>query len=90
MLTFRYDKTGKPIHAPGKHDDLLFGLFLAIQGDLYCPRSVPMIAVPATTGGYGSERYNPHQTDMDLARIGAIDNQDEDDYWDENQWSTTG
>lgn len=37
MRTFIRDKTGKPIHLPGEHDDLLFGLMIAIQVHLRCP-----------------------------------------------------
>ena len=34
METFIKDKTGKAIHMPSKHDDVLFGAFLALQGDI--------------------------------------------------------
>lgn len=37
MRTFVYNKEGKEIHQPGKHDDLLFGLFLAYYAHLHCP-----------------------------------------------------
>jgi len=37
MQTFIRDKQGKPIHAPGKHDDLLFALMIALQVHLRCP-----------------------------------------------------
>jgi len=37
MRTFARDRTGKPIHLPGEHDDLLFGLMIAIQVHLRCP-----------------------------------------------------
>jgi hypothetical protein len=37
METFITDKMGKPIHMPGKHDDLLFALGIAIQVHLRVP-----------------------------------------------------
>lgn len=37
MQTFIRDKTGKPIHSPGKHDDLLFSMMIALQIHLRCP-----------------------------------------------------
>jgi hypothetical protein len=37
MRTFIRDKTGKPIHLRGEHDDLLFGLMIAIQIHQRCP-----------------------------------------------------
>jgi hypothetical protein len=37
METFVYDKTGKPIHMQGKHDDLIFALGIAIQVHLRVP-----------------------------------------------------
>ncbi len=40
MRTFIKDKTGKPIHMPSKHDDLLFALMIAIQIHLRCPLGV--------------------------------------------------
>ena len=40
MSTFIRDKNGKPIHQPGKHDDLLFGLMIAIQVHIRCPLNV--------------------------------------------------
>jgi len=37
METFIRDKMGKAVHQPGKHDDLLFGLMIALQVHLRCP-----------------------------------------------------
>lgn len=37
MQTFIKDKVGKPIHMPGKHDDLLFALMIALQVHKRCP-----------------------------------------------------
>ena len=37
MKSFIYDKIGKPIHMPGKHDDILFGAMIALQAHLRCP-----------------------------------------------------
>lgn len=37
MRTFIRDKTGKPIHAPSKHDDLLFAAMITLQIHLRIP-----------------------------------------------------
>ena len=37
MATFTRDKVGKPIHLPGEHDDLLFGVMIAIQVHIRSP-----------------------------------------------------
>ena len=45
MKSFVRDQTGKPIHAPGKHDDVLFALMIALQMHLRIPLlSEPMKA----------------------------------------------
>lgn len=80
MRTFRYDKTGKPIHASGRHDDLIFALGLAVQGDLHCPRNISL-DVALHTGDY--ERHD-RRTIADLATVGVLDDfdeADEDDDW---------
>jgi hypothetical protein len=67
MRTFIRDKTGKAVHQPGEHDDLLFGLMIALQLHFRCP----MNAVPyeyATTGDDVE-----HTPTMDLCYSGAID-----------------
>jgi hypothetical protein len=71
MRTFVHDKTGKPVHQVGEHDDLIFGLMIAIQVHLRCP----MDAVPyeyATTGateakkgGRGIEYAGGYDTEGD-------------------------
>lgn len=37
MVSFVRDKTGKAIHAVGKHDDLLFAVMIALQLHIRCP-----------------------------------------------------
>lgn len=37
MKSFIYDKIGRPVHMPGKHDDILFGAMIALQAHLRCP-----------------------------------------------------
>lgn len=67
MRQFIYDKTGKPIHSAGKHDDLIFAAMIALQVHL---RS-PFKAIPYTfsdTGGQITSR-----PEIDLAREGVID-----------------
>lgn len=38
LKTFIVDKSGKQIAASGKHDDIIFGIGLAVQADMWCPR----------------------------------------------------
>ncbi|MBE3036881.1 MAG: hypothetical protein IMZ70_07375 [Candidatus Atribacteria bacterium] len=80
MRTFIWDKDGKPRHMPGKHDDDLFALALALQADLSCPKNTSMDDIPVRTGD-GDDDYSRHKnkTLSDLARIGAVDDIDEDD-----------
>ena len=80
MRQFIYDKTGKPIHGAGKHDDLIFAAMIALQVHL---RS-PFKAIPYTysdTGGGPIARKT-----VDLARSGVVDPgpwamEDTDDDW---------
>jgi hypothetical protein len=69
MQTFVKDKTGKAIHMPGKKDDLLFGLMIALQVHLRCPMK-PVSYDEAHTGDRG-----PAMPDRahDLAYTGAVD-----------------
>jgi len=77
MMSFCYDKSGKPIHMSGKHDDLLFAAMIAFQVHLRCPIGVKPYQ-HAFTGGE-PERHEGLES---LARIGAIDKgiEDDDDY----------
>ncbi len=86
MQTFQYDKTGKPIHMPGKHDDLIFGLGHALQADLHCPKETAY-SLPERTG----DNEPRHQrTINDLAYAGAVDNFDEDEVdYDDSYWRTS-
>jgi hypothetical protein len=67
MRQFIYDKTGKPIHGAGKHDDLIFAAMIALQVHL---RS-PFKAIPYSYASTGGEMVARKETD--LARAGAID-----------------
>jgi hypothetical protein len=79
MKVFIYDKKGKPVHMSGRHDDLMFGLALAIQGDLVCPKNMGS-ELPAYTDEGNEIRGGRMDIGLDsLARIGAVDNLDEDD-----------
>jgi len=81
--TFIYDRTGKPIHMPGKHDDLVFALALAVQGDLKCPKSSSS-SLPERTG---DDEEGHRRTLRDLATVGAIDDFDEEeDEDDDHTW----
>jgi len=67
METFIRDKTGKAVHQPGKHDDLLFGLMIALQVHLRCP----LTAMPY------KDDYTGEDEDMaraeSLSRSGCVD-----------------
>lgn len=87
MRTFEYGKDGKPRHMAGKHDDLIIGLALVNQADLHCPRDTG-IALPEMTGeDYGPEK--PNKSIEDLARVGAVDDFDDDDDFDEQSFYHT-
>ena len=67
MRQFIYDKTGKPIHASGKHDDLIFAAMIALQVHLRSPfRAIPY-QYASTGGGIVAQK------EIDLARAGVID-----------------
>ena len=77
MMSFCYDKGGKPIHNSGKHDDLLFAAMIAFQVHRRCP----MGEKPYSHACTGEEvEYKPGIES--LARVGAIDLgiEEEDDY----------
>ena len=67
METFIRDKNGKPVHRPGKHDDLLFALMIALQVHQGCPLSdLPY------RDDYTGELVAPEKQES-LSTIGAID-----------------
>jgi hypothetical protein len=79
MRTFIYDKTGKPIHQPRKHDDLIFGAMIALQVHLKSPfRAIPY-SFSSTGEGIVARR------EVDLAQAGVIDpgpwETEEEDLW---------
>ena len=80
METFVHDKTGKPIHMPSKHDDVLFAAFLALQGHLRMPKSSSHW--PSETN---SEKVLDKTTN--LLYSGCIDT--DDDEPDEDIWNYT-
>jgi len=67
--TFAYDKTGKPIHRPGKHDDLLFAAMIALQ--VHIRSDAPRGVYPYEHTG--SEAASQDGVLSDLAVVGAID-----------------
>lgn len=79
MQTFIWDKDGKPRHMPGKHDDDLFGLAIALETDLSCPKPVPIGAIPERTGDWEPEGRHKPKSIGDLAMIGAVDDIEDDD-----------
>jgi len=91
MKVFIYDKLGRPRHMAGRHDDLMFGLALAIHGDLNLPKNnlindgLPMFTDgDSLSGGGGILPSRPVRSDDDLAYINAyddIDEYEEDDGW---------
>lgn len=79
MKVFIYNKKGKPVHMSGRHDDLMFGLALAIQGDLVCPKSYGK-ELPEYTDEGNEIKGGQMDGGLDsLARIGAYDTLDEDE-----------
>jgi len=80
MRTFIRDKQGKAIHMPGKHDDLLFALMIAIQVHSRCP--LDHAELPAYTENEEDGRYETH-----LARTGAIDPGPDYDSWDDQEYT---
>ena len=77
MSTFCYDKAGKPIHMPGKHDDLLFAAMIAFQVHKRCP-----IGEKPYDRAFTGEDAEPAKRINDLATVGAIDLgvEEEDEY----------
>ncbi len=95
MEVFAYDKLGRPRHMAGRHDDLMFGLSLAIQGDLQCPKlnlisgrnSYPEFT--GESGGYSGFFPSPQERTLDsLAVSGAYDDLDDEDYGDDAWYFT--
>jgi hypothetical protein len=81
MRTFVRNKTGKAIHLPGEHDDILFGLMIAVQIHLRCPMNL----VPYEYASTGDDVERSPMTD--ICYSGAIDTladmlgMDEDDFY---------
>jgi len=67
MKTFVRNKQGKPEHMRGKHDDLLFGLMIALQ--------VTFKVGFSTTYNIGNHTYDTEEknTSRDLNVLGAVD-----------------
>jgi hypothetical protein len=79
MRTFIRDKTGKPIHLPGEHDDLLFGLMIAIQVHTRCPLnalSYPGAYTDTSGTGKGGSIILGGGGLQNIAYPGATDNDD--------------
>jgi hypothetical protein len=79
MKTFIKDKMGRAVHMPGKHDDVLFSLMIALQIHQRCP------AQPAELGTHTSTWVAEHESTNHLSYSGAIDHcehdADVDDDW---------
>jgi hypothetical protein len=67
MRQFIYDKTGKPIHGAGKHDDLIFAAMIALQVHLRSPFKAIPYQYSSTGGGMVARK------EVDLARAGVVD-----------------
>jgi len=72
MKTFIRDKTGKKIHMPSKHDDLLFAVMIALQVHLRCPVTQPYPDSHTAS-------YVPDQRESNIVYAGAIDYCDEEE-----------
>jgi hypothetical protein len=88
MKTFIWDKDGKPRHMPGKFDDDIFSLAIALEVDLSCPKNVPVSAIPERTGDYEPSEKNRQKTIHDLAKVGAIDDIEYDDEFSDDYYHT--
>ena len=86
MNTFIRDKTGKPIHSPSKHDDLLFGLMIAIQIHLRCPLN--LIPYKDDSTGMVTAQNVDENEQFSLSGIGVIDYGIRDDMV-EGEWEET-
>lgn len=78
MRTFIKDKSGKPIHQAGKHDDLLFSSMIALQIHLRCPLNPQPYPDSHTSG------YEEKDKEYKLCFSGAIDTgieEEDDDYY---------
>lgn len=76
MRTFIKDKTGKPIHQSGKHDDLLIAGMIALQVHIRCPLN----AAPYPDS-HTSMQETKEENDDKLCYSGVVDTgmEDEDD-----------
>ncbi len=81
MKTFIRDKTGKQIHMPSKHDDLLFAVMIALQVHLRCPS---LIAYPDSH----TASYSEHTANESFSTSGYVDMCDEEYEEDELQVHT--
>ncbi|MCJ7482648.1 MAG: hypothetical protein MUO31_06755 [Thermodesulfovibrionales bacterium] len=66
MKTFIRDKTGKKVHMPSKHDDLLFAVMIALQVHLRCPVTQPYPDSHTTS-------YVPDYREDNIVYAGAVD-----------------
>jgi len=81
MRTFIRDKNGRAVHMPGKHDDLLFALMIAIQVHTRCP--LEDATYPYDRTGVPDE----HKKEDGLAVVGAIDDFDpEEEDWEDDEY----
>jgi len=71
MRTFIYDANGKPIHQPGKHDDILFAAMIALQVHTRCPIGEDVYMEP--------EEYN--KTNYRYAGFEDPEEDEEEDNW---------
>jgi hypothetical protein len=77
MRTFVKDKTGKPIHQSGKHDDLLIAGMIALQVHLRCPLN------PQPYPDSHTASYDEKPKDDRLCFSGVVDTGIEEEDFDE-------
>lgn len=81
MRTFIKDKTGKPIHMRGEHDDILFAVMIAIQVHLRCP--LHPAAYSFTHTGEDVDYSGGDKGVNRFAKSGVVDDEfDEEEEWD--------
>jgi len=79
MRTFIKDKSGKPIHQAGKHDDLLFSGMIALQVHLRCPLN-PQPYPDSHTSGFEEKPKESRLCFSGVVDTG-IEDEGEDDFY---------
>ena len=79
MRNFIKDKMGKPVHQPGKHDDILLAGMIALQVHLRCPLNAQPYP-DSHTSGYEKEEKQKSLSVSGVIDYGLEDEEDEQFY----------